>query len=384
MRKNFTSKHVFRLSVAAVLAASLATTCLMAGCGDEKDSTAETKVVKETQIITHIEEETVIGTDKNGKDTAKTTDAQSKDNAGSKQTDQLTTIVVNGVYEDLEGNVITNEDNEPMTAPPGTPDTKKDSKGNYIIDSSDKSGSNQKATEPKESDSDSGSSSDKKQSGSSDTKQDSDSGSSNTGKSSDSGSSDKSGGGNSGNSGNNGGNSGNNGGNSGESSDSSGNNGGDNSGDNSGDSGNKDTDNKDTDKSATLSIDGNSFAVGSTVVCEYQLSAPEDLLNFQGIITYDTSVLKVKSAKLLKPASTGGVLNYKLDGRIRFNGINLNGYEYGNNQQPLLSVEYEVVGEGSTNPVFKWEIVTGYSDKILVNKDHSDSSIKVTASYTEK
>ncbi len=81
-------KHSFRAPLAAILAALIGATALLAGCGGNSESEGssenETRVVTETQVVTR---------------------------------------VVDGVYTDENGNPIKDENGQPMTAPSGTPDT---------------------------------------------------------------------------------------------------------------------------------------------------------------------------------------------------------------------------------------------------------------------
>ena len=80
------SKNRFLIaSVAAAMAAMLATASILSGCGGTGEEEAnETRVISETQIVTR---------------------------------------VVNGVYTDEEGNIIKDANGQPLTAPSGTPDT---------------------------------------------------------------------------------------------------------------------------------------------------------------------------------------------------------------------------------------------------------------------
>lgn len=115
--------------------------------------------------------------------------------------------------------------------------------------------------------------------------------------------------------------------------------------------------------SSVLKIDGKRFNKGDTVVCTYNvLNASEKLINFQGVVKYDGSYLKVKTARLENSAGNSGLLNYNLNQEIRFNGSNLNGFNY-TKEKPFLTVEYEVLKGGSTNPKLVWQVITGMSDK---------------------
>ncbi|HCA05238.1 MAG TPA: hypothetical protein DEO32_05010 [Ruminococcaceae bacterium] len=139
---------------------------------------------------------------------------------------------------------------------------------------------------------------------------------------------------------------------------------------------------KSTDSASDLKLGNKRFKVGDTVTCTYSLqNTSEKLLNFQGYIKYDGTYLKVKSAKLEGAAAGGGLLNYNLNQEIRFNGSNLNGYNYTKNKA-FLSVEYQVIKNGSTTPKIYWEVITGLSEKKYCdNNGNLTNGIKVTPQY---
>ena len=247
---------------------------------------------------------------------------------------QIVTKVVDGVYVDEDGKIIKDDNGQPMTAPSGTPDT----------DSNSGSGSG----------SNGGSSSN--------------GGSGSNSSSANSSSADN--GDNSGNGGNGSSNSGGNSGNSGSGSNSSGNNGsGGNNGGNAG--------------TSALSIGGKSYNVGDTVTCTYTLTSKKLLSNFQAYIQYDGKYLKATNAYLDGPAKAGSVINYELyeKSQIKFNGINLNGYNYTKGDK-FLVVEYEVVGGGSTAPEFVWQIACDTKDNMLVKNGTPDAAITLTEAYS--
>lgn len=68
-------------------------------------------------------------------------------------------------------------------------------------------------------------------------------------------------------------------------------------------------------------------------------------------------------------------------GLIKFNGINLNGYNYTKGAN-FLVVEYEVVDGGSTTPEFIWEIASDTKDNALITNHKADSSISLSASFS--
>ena len=131
-----------------------------------------------------------------------------------------------------------------------------------------------------------------------------------------------------------------------------------------------------------LSLDGEKYSKGSTVTCVYKLTTPEALENYQATIKYDSKYLKVKSARLSEKARGGSVLNFKLDGEIKFNGSNISsGYEYENGGE-FLTVTYEVLATGSTTTNFEWEVATGMSGKSYVTNNKPASSLKISKTYS--
>ena len=134
--------------------------------------------------------------------------------------------------------------------------------------------------------------------------------------------------------------------------------------------------------SNACTLDGNKFAVGDTVTCVYKLYAPEVLENYQGYISYDTKYLSVKSAKLDGPAKSSGLLNYKLNGKIKFNGSNIaTGYDY-TDTGSFIVVNYEIKAAGSTTPKFVWEVATGESEKAYVENNKAVNGLKLTKEYS--
>lgn len=290
---------------AAILAALIAATALFTGCGGNNDNATPDEAEKETRVVTET---------------------------------QVVTRVVDGVYTDEDGNVIKDENGQPMTAPPGTPDT--DSKGGSAQGGGNSGGNNGNAANG------------------------------GNGANGGSASSSAQGGGNSANS-SAGSNNSKSGGNSNSSS---------NSGGNSGNSGNSEK--KAEPGSSTLSLGGKTYNVGDKVTCTYTLTSKKLMSNFQALINYDGKCLKATNAYLDGPAKSGSVINYELDSQIKFNGINLNGYNY-TKPANFLVVEYEVIGGGSTAPEFVWQISTDTKDNPLVTKGKADTSIiTLNASYS--
>ena len=135
--------------------------------------------------------------------------------------------------------------------------------------------------------------------------------------------------------------------------------------------------------SKELILDGNKYQIGDTVTCVYTLSAPEKLLNFQGEITYDSSKIKCVRAWLDGSAAYGGLLNYNhdLDGKIKFNGVNISGFNYNSEKNFIIAV-YEVTGAGEVNTGFDWQVVTGASGDNLVTDGKAVDGLKVKKNYT--
>ena len=271
-----------RISFVAVLAATIVTVGLMAGCGSGASSSeAETKVVTETQIVTK---------------------------------------VVNGVLTDENGNPIKDAQGNTVTAPAGTPDTDKSSKTEK--NESQASGSQSSAAQSSANQSSASQSS-----------------------KSDSGSSDK------------------------QSSNSSGS---DKSSSKSGETPAK--------SSGDLKIGNQYFNVGDTVTCTYSLTCPKDFINFQATLNYDSSKLKATNAKMQGEAAGGAVVNHKLDGKVKFNGIKLGGYDYSDGGA-FMTVTYEVVGKGEVSPSISWEVVTDMDMNPMISNGQLDSSFKITDKY---
>lgn len=135
-----------------------------------------------------------------------------------------------------------------------------------------------------------------------------------------------------------------------------------------------------TDSNA-CTLDGNKFAVGDTVTCVYKLTSPEKLENYQAEISYDTKYLSVKSAYLDGSADSGGLLNYNLNGKIKFNGSNISkGYNY-TKEDNFVVVNYEIKSTGSTTPTFTWIVATGVSGKAYVKDNKATGGLKIAKEY---
>ena len=133
--------------------------------------------------------------------------------------------------------------------------------------------------------------------------------------------------------------------------------------------------------SNVCNLDGNKFAVGDTVTCVYKLTSPEKLENYQAEISYDTKYLSVKSAYLDGSADSGGLLNYNLNGKIKFNGSNISkGYNY-TKEDNFVVVNYEIKATGSTTPTFTWIVATGVSGKAYVKDNKATGGLKIAKEY---
>ena len=235
---------------------------------------------------------------------------------------QIVTRVVNGVFTDEDGNILKDADGQPITAPSGTPD------------------SNAKEKSEKDDNKSSGSKTD---AGSDEKDEKSESGKSDEGgKSSDSYS----------------------------------------------DEGSKSSESKKTpekkdddgDSSNNLKLGGKECEIGDTVICSYYVTCPTKFINFQATLNYDSDKLNVEDAELSGSASSGSVINYDLDGKVKFNGIKLNGYNYAKGGA-FLTVTYKVLDSGSTDPKITWEIVTDASHNAMIVNGEPVSDFQIEAKY---
>lgn len=128
-------------------------------------------------------------------------------------------------------------------------------------------------------------------------------------------------------------------------------------------------------------VDGTKYYVGDTVTCTYNLTSPAKLINYQAFISFDKKYLKVKDAKLSKPASASGIVNFQNGkGIINFNGSNISsGYDYTKGGE-FLVVTYEVLAEGSTKTTFNWEVACDFADdtKNYVSNGKPASGLKIS------
>ena len=140
---------------------------------------------------------------------------------------------------------------------------------------------------------------------------------------------------------------------------------------------------KKDDSAKELTISGKSYKVGDKVTCTYYLTVPNQMLNFQGRVQYDSSMLKKTNAYLVAPASYNSLLNPNLDGRVVFNGSDLSGYDFKDPGYEFLVVEYEVLKTGSTEPAITFEVLTDTGDKAYAGGNGAlTNGAKVSAVYS--
>ena len=113
----------------------------------------------------------------------------------------------------------------------------------------------------------------------------------------------------------------------------------------------------------TLKIGGKEYKVGDKVVCTYFLEVPQTMLNFQGELSFDSSMLKKTNSYLVAPATYSSIINNNLNDRVVFNGSDLSGYDFSSPGYEFLVVEYEVLKTGTTEPAFTFEVLTDVDDK---------------------
>ena len=112
-----------------------------------------------------------------------------------------------------------------------------------------------------------------------------------------------------------------------------------------------------------LTIGGKEYKVGDKVVCTYFLEVPQTMLNFQGELSFDSSMLKKTNSYLVAPATYSSIINNNLNDRVVFNGSDLSGYDFSSPGYEFLVVEYEVLKTGTTEPAFTFEVLTDVDDK---------------------
>lgn len=303
------SKHFLTIALASLIVLSSASAAVMSGCGENSESTDETKTVSETQLVTVVVDETT-ATDASG-------NTVSAVNTGS----------------NTSSNASSNEKNENSSS------QNTNNSGSSANSSSSNSNSNNSASSNNSSNSNNNSNN----SNSNNSNNNSNSNNNNNSNSSNNNSSSSS-------------------------------------------SNKNNSSSSNTHKPVTNSnyctLDGHKYAVGDTVTCIYKLTSPEKLENYQAEISYNTKYLSVKSAYLDGPADSGGLLNYNLNGKIKFNGSNISkGYNY-TKEDNFVVVNYEIKAAGSTTPSFNWEVATGVSGKAYVTNNKPASGLKITKEYS--
>lgn len=303
------SKHILTIALASLIVLSSASAAVMSGCGENSESTDETKTVSETQLVTVVVDETT-ATDASG-------NTVSAVNTGS----------------NTSSNASSNEKNENSSS------QNTNNSGSSANSSSSNSNSNNSASSNNSSNSNNNSNN----SNSNNSNNNSNSNNNNNSNSSNNNSSSSS--------------------------------------SNKNNSSSSNTHKPVTD-SNYCTLDGHKYAVGDTVTCVYKLTSPEKLENYQAEISYNTKYLSVKSAYLDGPADSGGLLNYNLNGKIKFNGSNISkGYNY-TKEDNFVVVNYEIKAAGSTTPSFNWEVATGVSGKAYVTNNKPASGLKITKEYS--
>ncbi len=138
---------------------------------------------------------------------------------------------------------------------------------------------------------------------------------------------------------------------------------------------------KEDDSAKNLTIGGKTYNVGDKITCTYFLTVPKDMLNFQGAVNYDSSLLKQTNVYLVAPASYGSVINPNLSGRILFNGSMISGYDFTEPGYEFLVVEYEVLKNGTANPSITFEVLSDTGSTSYVSGGALTGGAKVSAVY---
>ena len=159
-----------------------------------------------------------------------------------------------------------------------------------------------------------------------------------------------------------------------------------NSGNNSGNkSNNNSSDKENTDEKANENITLD-LKKGQTITVTYSVKSTVVLTNYQAQITYDSSKLKVKSALLQKPATTNGIINAKIAGKINFNGSDITtGYDYTKGGE-MVVVTFEATADGSSKVNWLWQSASTIDEKNnlvyhIDNNGKSDGTVSLSTSY---
>ena len=150
-------------------------------------------------------------------------------------------------------------------------------------------------------------------------------------------------------------------------------------------SNNNSSDKENTDEKANenLTLD---LKKGQTITVTYSVKSTVVLTNYQAQITYDSSKLKVKSALLQKPATTNGIINAKIAGKINFNGSDITtGYDYTKGGE-MVVVTFEATADGSSKVNWLWQSASTIDEKNnlvyhIDNNGKSDGTVSLSTSY---
>lgn len=125
---------------------------------------------------------------------------------------------------------------------------------------------------------------------------------------------------------------------------------------------------------------------GQTITVTYSVKSTVVLTNYQAQITYDSSKLKVKSALLQKPATTNGIINAKITGKINLNGSDITtGYDYTKGGE-MVVVTFEATADGSSKVNWLWQSASTIDEKNnlvyhIDNNGKSDGTVTLSTSY---
>lgn len=159
-----------------------------------------------------------------------------------------------------------------------------------------------------------------------------------------------------------------------------------NSGNNSGNKSNNnssDKNNSDEKSNEDVTLD---LKKGQTITVTYSVKSTVVLTNYQAQITYDSSKLKVKSALLQKPATTNGIINAKIAGKINLNGSDITtGYDYTKGGE-MVVVTFEATADGSSKVNWLWQSASTIDEnnKLVYHIDNngkSDGTVSLSTSY---
>lgn len=150
-------------------------------------------------------------------------------------------------------------------------------------------------------------------------------------------------------------------------------------------SNNNSSDKENTDEKANENITLD-LKKGQTITVTYSVKSTVVLTNYQAQITYDSSKLKVKSAQLQKPATTNGIINAKIAGKINFNGSDITtGYDYTKGGE-MVVVTFEATADGSSKVNWLWQSASTIDEKNnlvyhIDNNGKSDGTVTLSTSY---